>query len=225
MIRLFDIILSSVALILFSPLLLPIIALLRLTGEGEVFFRQDRIGLNGINFSLFKFATMLKDSPNIGNGTITLLNDPRVLPVGSFLRKTKINELPQLYNVFRGDMSLIGPRPQARRSFNAFSNSAQKAITLVKPGLSGIGSIIFRNEENMMHLAHDPNKFYDESIMPYKGELEKWFVENRNVKTYFALIFLTLWVLFFRNSNLVWFFFSTLPQPPTSLRSVIGLKK
>ena len=140
--RFFDLVFSSLALVILSPLLFPIIVILRLSGEGEIFFLQDRVGKNGKVFKLFKFATMLKDSPNIGSGTLTIKNDPRILPVGKLLRKTKINELPQLLNIFFGDMSLIGPRPLAIQNFNSYSKEIQNTITLVRPGLSGIGSII-----------------------------------------------------------------------------------
>jgi lipopolysaccharide/colanic/teichoic acid biosynthesis glycosyltransferase len=115
--------------------------ILKFSGEGEIFFVQERVGKEKKLFRLFKFATMLKDSQKIGSGTVTMKNDPRVLPVGSFLRKTKINELPQLLNVFLGHMSLIGPRPQASRCFNAFPVKFQEIIIQVKPGLSGIGPI------------------------------------------------------------------------------------
>ena len=148
--RFFDIVFSGIALVLLSPLLLPLIFILRVTGEGEIFFPQSRVGRGGKNFKLYKFATMLKDSPNMGTGTVTVKNDPRVLPMGGFLRKTKINELPQLINIFNGDMSVIGPRPQTQRCFDAFPLSSQNEIIKVRPGLSGIGSIIFRNEEDMI---------------------------------------------------------------------------
>ena len=107
--RFFDIFFSGLALLVLSPLLVPIVLILRFSGEGEIFFLQERIGKGGQVFKLFKFATMLKDSPNIGTGTVTMKGDPRVLPVGKFLRKTKINELPQLLNIFFGDTSVIGP--------------------------------------------------------------------------------------------------------------------
>tara|TARA_E500000331_G_C17259621_1_gene714629 strand:- start:2048 stop:2713 length:666 start_codon:yes stop_codon:yes gene_type:complete len=215
--RLLDLLLSGFALLFLSPMLIPISIVLKFSGEGEIFFLQDRIGRDGKKFSLYKFATMLKDSPNIGNGTVTLRDDPRVLPVGIYLRKTKINELPQLINIFKGDMSIIGPRPQARRSFDAFSEAAQKDILRVRPGLSGIGSIIFRNEENMIDSNNDPNKFYDELVMPYKGKLEQWYVANRNIKTYFILIFMTIFVLLSSSSSLVWKVLRDLPSPPKDL--------
>ena len=220
--RLFDIIFSGVALILLSPLLLPLMLLLRVTGEGEIFFPQNRVGREGKYFELYKFATMLKNSPNIGTGTVTLKNDPRILPMGGFLRNTKINELPQLINIFRGDMSVIGPRPQTQRCFDAFPLSAQNAIKKVRPGLSGIGSIIFRNEEEMLQANNDPDKFYDEIVMPYKGSLENWYVSNQSIGSYFGLIGLTVWVVLKSNSGLVWAIFKDLPEPPTELKQAVN---
>ena len=126
--RFFDILFSLVAIVIFAPLLISVSVILKFTGEGEIFFGQPRMGWNFKTFRLLKFATMLKDSPNIGSGTVTLKDDPRVLPVGKFLRKTKINELPQLLNVLRGDMSLIGPRPQTMRCFSAFPEALQDTI-------------------------------------------------------------------------------------------------
>lgn len=219
--RFFDIVFSGMALILLSPLLLPLMFILRVTGEGEIFFLQNRVGQGGKYFKLYKFATMLKDSPNMGTGTVTVKNDPRVLPMGRFLRKTKINELPQLINIFNGDMSIIGPRPQTERCFNAFSSASRNVITKVRPGLSGIGSIIFRNEEDMMYSNNNPDKFYDEIIMTYKGSLENWYVSHRNIVSYFSLIFLTIWVVFGFGSGLVWRLFKDLPSPPEELNKWI----
>lgn len=219
--RLFDIVFSGIALTALVPIFLPLMIILRMTGEGEIFFLQDRIGLNGKFFKIFKFATMLKDSPNIGTGTVTLHNDPRVLPLGSFLRKTKINELPQLINIFKGDMSVIGPRPQTQRCFDAFPKQSQQEILKVRPGLSGIGSIVFRNEDEMMHVNSDPDKFYDEIVMPYKASLETWYVSNQNMWTYFSLIVLTVWVVLIPKTNLVWRIFKDLPPSPDNLDSWI----
>ena len=216
--RIFDIVFSGIALVLFSPLLLPLMFILRVTGEGEIFFLQSRVGRGGKNFKLYKFATMLKDSPNMGTGTVTVKNDPRVLPMGGFLRKTKINELPQLINIFNGDMSVIGPRPQTQRCFDAFPLSSQNEIIKVRPGLSGIGSIVFRNEEDMMHANNDPDKFYDEIVMPYKGSLEEWYVANQNIRTYFSLIGLTVWVVLFPRSDMTRKVFEGIPIHPTELK-------
>ena len=215
--RIFDILFSSIALILLSPLLLPMMFILRVTGEGEVFFPQSRVGRGGKHFKLYKFATMLKDSPNIGTGTVTVKNDPRVLPIGGFLRKTKINELPQLINILNGDMSVIGPRPQTQRCFDAFPLLSQNEIIKVRPGLAGIGSIIFRDEEEMMYANNNPDKFYDEIIMPFKGFLEEWYVSHQNIVSYFCLIGLTIWVMLGFSSGLVWKLFKDLPSPPEEL--------
>ena len=220
--RIFDILFSGVALIVLSPLLLPLLFLLRVTGEGEIFFPQNRVGREGKYFKLYKFATMLKNSPNVGTGTVTVKNDPRILPMGRFLRDTKINELPQLINIFKGDMSIVGPRPQTQRCFEAFPSSAQNEIKKVRPGLSGIGSIIFRNEEDMMHVNNDPDKFYDEIVMPYKGSLEDWYVSNQSIWSYFILIGLTVWVVLSSNSGLVWAIFKDLPEPPTELKEPLN---
>lgn len=222
--RILDIFFSSLALLMLSPLLLPIAFLLRVTGEGEIFFLQERVGRNGKSFKLFKFATMLKNSPSIGTGTVTVKNDPRVLPMGHFLRKTKINELPQLLNIFLGSMSVVGPRPQARKNFDAFPENFQKLIVQVKPGLSGIGSIVFRGEEDIL-ADHVTNvEFYDKVIAPYKGQVEAWYVNNQRLSTYFTVIFVTVWVVLFPSSDLVWRVFKGLPIPPDELIGPLNFK-
>ncbi len=172
LIRFFDVVLSGMALGVLSPLLFPIMLFLKFSGEGEIFFLQERVGKNREMFKLFKFVTMLKDSPSMGSGTVTMKNDPRVLPAGKFLRKTKINELPQLLNVFIGHMSLVGPRPQAPRCFDAFPIESQDIIVQVKPGLSGIGPIVFGGEEDILEGHSSTLDFYDNVIGPYKGYVE-----------------------------------------------------
>ncbi len=213
------------ALVVLSPLLVPIVIILKCTGEGEVFFMQKRIGKHCVQFNLFKFATMLKDSPNIGTGTVTMKEDPRVLPFGKFLRKTKINELPQLLNIFLGDMSIIGPRPLTIQTFNSYSINTQNIIMEVRPGLSGVGSIIFREEEEILHGANASIEFYDKVIAPYKGELEGWFVLNKGIYIYFLTIFITIWVLFFSKSKVAWKVFRDLPEPPEELKLVLNYEK
>lgn len=221
MARVFDVLLAGIALLLLSPLLLISILVLRFTGEGEVFYVQQRVGKDGRRFGLLKFVTMVKNSPNLATGTVTLKNDPRILPVGHFFRKTKINELPQLINILLGDMSIIGPRPQEQRCFDAFPKHSQETIVKVRPGLSGIGSIVFRDEEEIMHGHQDPNYFYDQVIMPYKGQLEEWYVENQNMYTYFMLIGLTVWVVLVPGSAAVWKTFSNLPKPGPELATAL----
>ena len=143
------------------------------------------------------------------------LSDPRVLPFGSFLRKTKINELPQIINVLIGDLSIVGPRPQMRIDFEKYPNDIQDKIYNVKPGLTGIGSIIFRDEESMISNAskiENPHDFYKRVIAPYKGELEMWYIENRSFILDLQLIFLTAWVIIAPESRLYEKWFKDLPK-------------
>jgi lipopolysaccharide/colanic/teichoic acid biosynthesis glycosyltransferase len=216
--RLLDIFISSCALITLIPLFLPVIIILRFTGEGKIFYMQRRVGLGGHEFGLMKFATMLKNSPNIGAGEITLRNDPRVLPFGKFLRKTKLNELPQLWNIIVGEMSIVGPRPMVPNTYSNYPESARKKLNTVRPGLTGIGSIIFRDEERYLEDCNKPIEFYREHIIPYKSNLEVWFVENNSLWLYFKIIFVTSWVVIFAQSAIPDFVFKGLPLKPESLR-------
>jgi lipopolysaccharide/colanic/teichoic acid biosynthesis glycosyltransferase len=220
--RFFDLLFSAIALLVLAPLFIPVVILLKFTGEGEVFFLQERVGLARVPFKLYKFATMLKDSPNMGTGTVTMKNDPRVLPWGNTLRKTKINELPQLLNVFKGDMSLVGPRPQSRRCFDAFPADTQEVIVKVKPGLSGVGPIVFRGEEDILEDHAGSVEFYDTVIAPYKGKVEAWYVDNQTLSTYFSVIFITVWVVLFPRSRAVWKTFKGLPTPPDELKVALN---
>ena len=222
--RVFDLLFSGFALLVLFPLLVPIVIILRCSGEGEIFFLQERIGRNGEVFKLYKFVTMLKDSPNIGTGTVTMKDDPRVLPVGKFLRKTKINELPQLLNIFFGDMSVIGPRPLTAQTFGSYSDSTQDVIIQVRPGLSGLGSIIFRGEEDIMHGPTASVDFYDNVIAPYKGALEEWFVANKGLYIYFMAIFTTVWAVLFSKTKVAWTVFKGLPEPPEELKLALNYK-
>jgi len=221
--RIFDILFTLIALMFFMPLLVPVMLILRLTGEGEIFFLQERMGQSGNKFYLIKFATMLKESPNIGTGTITVKGDPRVLPFGKFLRKSKINELPQLVNILKGDMSIIGPRPLTPETFSSYTQSTQEIIIQVRPGLSGIGSIVFRSEEELMQSTNTSKQYYDEVIAPYKGQLEEWFVKNQSMKVYFNLILLTVFCVVFPKSNLAWKCFKGLPFPSEKLAKQFNL--
>ena len=218
--RIADFVLATIFFPLVLPLWLIVIPILRLTGEGEVFYRQPRVGKDGKLFDLLKFATMLKNSPNIGTGELTVHNDPRVLPVGRWLRKSKINELPQLINVWLGDMSIAGPRPQTPRCFQAYPPHIQAELIKVRPGLSGIGSILFRGEEKLMKGA-DSQAFYDQVIMPYKGEVERWYIDNRSVKNYFLIIIATIWIILFPKSRVAWRWFRGLPTPPQALAAYL----
>jgi len=196
--RIIDILLSTLALLILLPFFVPIVVILLLTGEHKVFYSQTRVGYKNQNFKILKFATMLSNSANMGSGSLTLKNDPRVLPFGSFLRKTKINELPQILNIIIGDLSIVGPRPQMQVDFEKYSVEVQKKIYDVRPGLTGIGSIIFRDEESLISVASEdenPHDFYKRVIAPYKGELEIWYQKHRSIYLDFQLIFITVWVI------------------------------
>lgn len=221
-IRLYDILFSSLALSLLLPLFIPVVLILRLTGEGEIFFSQKRVGKGGKLFNLLKFATMLKDSPSIGSGTVTLKDDPRVLPFGKFLRKTKINELPQLINILVGDMSVVGPRPQTPRCFEVFPKDLQPIISSIRPGLSGLGPVVFRDEENILSENSKSVDFYDQVIAPYKGDVEAYYIKVIGIFSYFKIIFLTLWVVLFPKSGAVWKVFANIPAPPDSLKEFLN---
>jgi lipopolysaccharide/colanic/teichoic acid biosynthesis glycosyltransferase len=216
--RILDVIFVGLGMLFLSPLLLPIAFILKATGEGEVFYIQTRIGKNGSLFGLLKFATMLKDSPNIGSGEITIHNDPRVLPLGKFLRKSKINELPQLWNILIGDMSVVGPRPMVPNTYANYPAEAQEILNTVRPGLTGIGSIIFRDEERLLDGRDDPIGFYNENITPYKSDLEIWFVQNNSLWLYIKAIFVTAWVVIFPASKIADIAFSGIPRLPESLK-------
>jgi lipopolysaccharide/colanic/teichoic acid biosynthesis glycosyltransferase len=213
--RFIDIVLSLIAIFLLSPLLVPIILGLLLTGEHYVFYLQERIGFKNKKFKIYKFATMLKNSPNMGTGLHTTLKDSRILPLGGFLRKTKINELPQLFNIFLGSMSIIGPRPLVDKTFEPYSDIIKKNIYNVKPGLSGIGSIVFRDEESLISLAavnENPHDFYKRVIAPYKGELELWYHSHRSVFLDSQLIFMTAWTIVFPETRIYEKWFKDLPK-------------
>ena len=219
--RFLDIVFSTIAILFISPILLSTCIILRLTGEGKIFYKQKRVGRLGCSIEIIKFATMLKNSSNIGTGTVTLKDDPRVLPVGRFLRKSKINELPQLFNVLLGDMSLIGPRPQTQRCFQAFPKGLRDQIVSVRPGLSGLGSIFFRNEELMLHDAEDAELFYDTVIMPYKGELEAWYAVRNSLSLYFILILSTVYVVLTNRILLSKTILSSIPPTPKRLSNYL----
>lgn len=218
--RFFDIILALTVLIILSPFLIPIVLGLMLTGEKKVFYRQNRVGYKNNPFSILKFVTMLKNSPNMLSGSLTVRNDPRITPMGGFLRKTKINELPQVINVLIGNMSIVGPRPQMKVDFDVYPEHVRQKIYDCKPGITGIGSIIFRDEEKFISVEGiNPKEFYAERIAPYKGEVELWYQKNISFITDFIIIFLTAWVIISPNSELAFKLFSDLPTRPDYLKN------
>ena len=212
--RFLDLVVSFIALIILLPVFIPIIIILKFTAEGEIFYFQERIGINNSRFQIWKFATMLKNSMDMGSGSITLQNDFRVTKIGKFLRKTKINELPQIINILKGDISLVGPRPLVDKTFSAYNEDVQSKIYNVKPGLTGIGSIIFRDEESIISAVtdEDPHDFYKRIIAPYKGELEMWYQDHRSLYLDFQLIFMTAFVILAPATRLYEKWFKDLPK-------------
>ncbi len=211
--RLIDISASFLAIIFLSPILLFTTICLLFTGEHYVFYFQERVGYKNKKFNIYKFVTMIKNSPNIGSGIYTKRNDPRVLFFGKFLRKTKINELPQLFNVLFGQMSIVGPRPLVDKTFHQYPKEIKNKIYNSKPGLTGIGSIIFRDEEKLLTNTKLPLEvYYRKFISPFKGNLEIWYQNNKSFYTDMMIIFITIWVIFNPNSNLPYKVFKDLPN-------------
>lgn len=213
--RIIDVLISLFALVVLLPLFIPVITILLLTGEHKVFYLQKRVGYKNKNFKILKFATMLSNSANIGTGSLTLKNDPRVLPFGFFLRKTKINELPQILNVLIGDLAIVGPRPQMKVDFEKYSEDVQNKIYNIRPGLTGIGSIIFRDEETLISFAaknENPHDFYKRVIAPYKGELEMWYQSNRSIFIDLKIILMTAWIIINPKTRLYNKWFKGMPK-------------
>jgi len=214
--RTFDILSSGIAILFLSPLLIPVIIGLRFSGEGYIWYKQERVGYRNKKFLIWKFATMLKDSVNMPGGIMTTKKDPRITPMGRFLRKSKINELPQLFNIFFGHMSVVGPRPVMKVSFEAYPKEVQKVIYNVKPGLTGIGSIIFRDEEELITEVKNNDgdlwEFYKGKIYPFKGKLEMWYQNHKSFILDIKLIFLTAYVILLPTSKLYEKWFKDLPK-------------
>ena len=212
--RFFDIVLSGVAILILSPLLIPVMIALKCTGEYYIFYGQTRIGRNNGYFKIWKFATMLLNSPNMTGGLHTTRGDPRILPLGGFLRKTKINELPQIFNILLGDMSIVGPRPLVDKTFAPYPPEVKARIYSVRPGLTGLGSVVFRDEERILSESKlPPDECYAKVIAPYKGALELWYLDHFGFWTDVKLIFLTAWVIVFPKSKLMEKMFKDLPKP------------
>jgi lipopolysaccharide/colanic/teichoic acid biosynthesis glycosyltransferase len=217
--RLFDVLLAVFLLIVLAGPMLLVMLVLRFTGEGQVFFLQERIGWGGRRFKVIKFATMRTNSENLGTKDITVWHDPRVLPVGRVLRKAKINELPQLLNVLKGDMSFVGWRPLLAKGFSYYPPHVQERIIHMKPGLTGVGSIIFRDEESITARAEKPpERVYQEDIAPYKGELELWYQRNQSFWLDVKVVLVTAWVLFNPRSRLPELLLRGMPPLPAFLR-------
>lgn len=214
--RIADLSLATLAFFILTPILIPIIIGLLLTGEGYVWYFQERIGFRNNKFVIWKFATMLKDSPNMKGGYLTTLKDPRLTLMGGFLRKSKINELPQLINILKGEMSFVGARPVMEISFKAYPSEIQEIIYNVKPGLTGLGSLIFRNEEALITTVKerglDPIKFYQNEIYPFKGDLEKYYQDNYGFLTDLKIFIGTILVVLTSNDEIPYLLFPNAPK-------------
>lgn len=211
--RVFDIFVALFALVVLSPILLVSIIILLLTGEHYVFYFQKRIGYKNKPFYIWKFATMLRNSPNMQGGTITTRNDSRVLPFGKFLRMTKINELPQIVNVLIGDMSIVGPRPLVEKGFEHYLPHQQERVYNMKPGITGIGSVVFRDEEKLLSQTElEPKEFYRRYIQPYKGDLELWYQDHASVWVDLVIVALTVLCILRPHNQLHSLVFKDLPE-------------
>lgn len=189
MIRLFDIIFSTIGIIVLLPILIPLYILIILESKGGGFYIQERIGKNGKPFSLYKFRTMQTGSDN--NGQLTIgQRDSRITRIGYYLRKTKADEIPQLFNVLKGEMSLVGPRPEVKKYVDMYSNE-QRQVLCIRPGITDYASIKYANENELLAKVNDPERVYIEQIMPDKIKLNMMYIQHHTVSEYFKIIFLT----------------------------------
>ena len=195
--RVLDVLLSGFFMIVLPPLYVIVSVLLRCSGPGsgqqkvDILFRQRRVGRAGAEFTLLKFTTMANESAVAGD--LTYGDDPRVLPVGRWLSALKIDELPQLWNTFRGEMSLVGPRPLTPRAFNCYAPRVQEIVKSMRPGVTGVGSLVFRNEDRILAQAPgDPKEYYDKVIIPLKGQLETWYFAHRSLHVDLLILACTL---------------------------------
>ena len=199
--RFIDLLIAFLVLLCTAWFLVPCMLILWCTGEHYIWYFQKRVGYKNQRFNIIKFATMLFNSPNMGTGSLTT---------------TKINELPQIFNVFNGTMSIVGPRPQMEVDFYRFPTNVQEHIYDSIPGITGIGSVIFRDEEYYMSKPGiDPIAFYTNEIAPYKGALELWYLKQHNLWIDFKIIFLTAWVILSPKSQLPFQWFRDLPPKPS----------
>ena len=190
MIRFFDFILGLVGLVVLAPIFIMLAIWIKIDSKGPVFYKQVRVGQNGINFGLFKFRSMVVDADK--KGLITVGGrDPRITRSGYFIRKYKLDELPQLINVLVGDMSLVGPRPEVRKYVNLYTDEQQKVLS-VKPGITDYASIEYMDENEILGKSSDPEKTYIEDIMPEKIKYNMKYIQNKNLFEYFKIILLTV---------------------------------
>ncbi|MFS8083540.1 MAG: sugar transferase [Ginsengibacter sp.] len=197
MIRFFDILFSLLGILILSPLLVIIYFLVAMESRGGGFYIQNRVGRNGVDFKLLKFRSMSIGSDK--KGLITVGGrDPRMTRIGTFIRRFKLDELPQLFNVLKGDMSLVGPRPELRHFVNLYTPE-QKEVLTVRPGITDYASIEYVNENFILGSAVNPERVYVEEILPHKIRLNMKYIQSYGMKEYFRIIFLTLWHIIKKN--------------------------
>jgi lipopolysaccharide/colanic/teichoic acid biosynthesis glycosyltransferase len=191
--RTFDLVVALFFIFILSPFLILIAIAIKLDSKGTVFYLQERIGLNEKPFKIFKFRTMKPNSDKLGLLTIGQ-NDARITPVGRFLRNTKLDELPQLFNVVLGDMSIVGPRPEVKKYVELY-NPEQKRVLRVQPGITDYASIEYANESELLQKHNNPEEAYIKVIMPHKLELNLFYINHKSLKTDLSIIFATLYRL------------------------------
>ncbi|MFV5688875.1 sugar transferase [Flavobacterium sp. ZT3R25] len=194
MTRVFDIMFSFFGILLLSPFFLIVYFLIIIESKGGGFYKQNRVGVYGKDFKLYKFRSMAIDSDKKGLITIGG-NDSRITKMGFFIRKYKIDELPQLFNVFFGEMSLVGPRPEVRKYVNLY-NAEQLEVLRVRPGITDYASIEYANENEILGSVSDPEEIYVQEILPAKIKLNMKYIKNKNLKEYLKIIFLTFSKIF-----------------------------
>lgn len=190
MTRFFDILFSLIGLTVLCPLIILLSLAIKLESKGPVFFKQIRIGLNGKPFKLYKFRSMYENSERIGQITIGS-NDKRITRVGRFIRKFKLDEFPQLFNVLKGDMSLVGPRPEVPKYVENYSDYQMKVLS-VRPGITDYASIYFSNENDILAKKDNPEEYYVKFLIPQKIRLNMIYIKNHNILVYFKIIFTTI---------------------------------
>ncbi len=198
--RIFDIVSAGFGIVIISPILLIVSLAIVLSSKGGIFYRQRRVGLDGKVFNILKFRTMYTGSDKKGLLTVGD-HDPRVTPIGFYLRKYKLDELPQLFNVFIGDMSMVGPRPEVSKYVEMYSK-ADRIVLSIKPGITDYASIYFRNENEILKASSNPEKKYIEEVMPRKLELNKKYILEKGIITDLKIIFLTFRSIFNKNQSL-----------------------
>lgn len=189
LIRFFDIVFACIGLVLFSPLFIIIAILIKIDADGPVYFSQQRIGRFGKAFTIYKFRTMhILQTHHL---LITSNNDTRITNAGKWLRKYKIDELPQLYNVLKGEMSFVGPRPEVKKYTDSYTAS-QQVVLSIRPGITDYASLVYKQEQQLLSTTADPEKMYMQTILPRKIRLNKLYLNNMNVINYFSIILLTV---------------------------------